>query len=375
MKKLFAFFMALFLCASLAACGNKDATPASTKKEPIKIVVTNFPEYDFVRQITGDKAKVTMLLKPGAEAHSYEPTPKDIQEISGSDLFVYVGGDSDEWVDGILDSMDKKPGKVFKLMDAVPLYEEEHVEGMAEHDHDHDHHHDEDAHHDDKDHDHEHEHAHKEDADHKEHAHDHDHEHAHKEDADHKEHAHGHEHEHGEEAEMDEHVWTSPKNAIEIVEKLNDTISEIDPENKDFYKKNTEAYVEKLKKLDSQFRDVIDNGKRKEIIVGDRFPFLYFVKEYGLKYYAAFPGCSTDTETNPATVAFLIDKVKEDGIPVVFHIEMSNEQMSRSIAEATGAKNELLNAVHNVSDEDFKKGVTYIDLMEHNVEALREALN
>lgn len=342
MKKLLAFFMALFLCAGLAACGNKDSAPAASKKEPIKIVVTNFPEYDFVRQITGDKAKITMLLKPGAEAHSFEPSPKDIQEISNSDLFVYVGGDSDEWVDGILDSMDKKPGKTFRLMDAVPLYEEEHVEGMAEEDHDHD------------------EHAHRHE-DHEEHAH--------------KEHAHEHEHEHGDEPEMDEHVWTSPKNAIQIIEKLSAAIAEIDPANKDLYQKNTEAYIAKLQQLDKDFRDVIDHSQRKEIIVGDRFPFLYFVKEYGLSYYAAFPGCSTDTETNPATVAFLIDKVKTDNIPVVFHIELSNEQMSRSIAEATGAKNALLNAVHNVSDEDFKKGVTYVDLMRHNVEALKEALN
>lgn len=317
MKKIFAFFMALFLCVGLAACGREDSTPAAAKKEPVRVVVTNFPEYDFVRQIAGDKVKLTMLLKPGAEAHSFEPSPKDIQEISGSDLFVYVGGDSDEWVDGILDSMDKKPGKTFKLMDAVPLYEEEHVEGMAEED----------------------------------------------------------EEEDEDEPEMDEHVWTSPKNAIQIVEKLNGTLAEIDPDNKDLYQKNTEVYVEKLQQLDKDFRDVIDHSRRKEIIVGDRFPFLYFVKEYGLTYYAAFPGCSTNTETNPATVAFLIDKVKTDHIPVVFHIELSNEQMSRSIAEATGAKNVLLNAVHNVSDEDFKKGVTYMDLMHHNVEALKEALN
>ncbi len=141
------------------------------------------------------------------------------------------------------------------------------------------------------------------------------------------------------------------------------------------YQKNAEAYIAKLEKLDKDFHDVIDHAKRKEIIVGDRFPFLYFAKEFGLTYYAAFPGCSTDTEANPATIAFLVDKVKEDHIPVVFHIEMSNEQMSKAIAEATGAKNELLNAVHNVSDEEFKKGVTYIDLMNHNVKVLKEALN
>ena len=167
----------------------------------------------------------------------------------------------------------------------------------------------------------------------------------------------------------------SPANAIQIVKALTETISGLDKDNAQTYQKNAEAYIAKLEKLDKDFHDVIDHAKRKEIIVGDRFPFLYFAKEFGLTYYAAFPGCSTDTEANPATIAFLVDKVKEDHIPVVFHIEMSNEQMSKAIAEATGAKNELLNAVHNVSDEEFKKGVTYIDLMNHNVKVLKEALN
>lgn len=269
-------------------------------------------------------------------------------------FFVYTGGDSDEWVDGMLSSIDKSKLKTLKMMDTVKLYEEEMSEGMQEEEHEH--------HHDDKDH-------HDED---KEHHHDdkdsHDKEHHH----DDKEH---HHHDGEEGPEMDEHVWTSPANAIQIVKALTETISGLDKDNAQTYQKNAEAYIAKLEKLDKDFHDVIDHAKRKEIIVGDRFPFLYFAKEFGLTYYAAFPGCSTDTEANPATIAFLVDKVKEDHIPVVFHIEMSNEQMSKAIAEATGAKNELLNAVHNVSDEEFKKGVTYIDLMNHNVKVLKEALN
>ena len=339
MKKIIACLMACFLAIyGLTACSTEKKQAAS-QKEGLHIVCTNFPAYDFVRQIVGDKATVTMLLKPGAEAHSYEPSPKDIQMIQKSDLFVYVGGDSDEWVDGILDSMDKSHLKTFKMMDAVTLHEEELAEGMQEEDHDHDHHdgkEEDKDHHEDKDHDH---------------------------------------HDEEEEPEMDEHVWTSPANAVLIVKALNTAISSLDESYKDVFQKNTDAYVAKLEALDKEFRDVIDNAKRKEIIVGDRFPFLYFVKEFGLKYYAAFPGCAKETEANPATVAFLIDKVKEDGIPVVFHIEMSNEQMSRSIAEATGAKNELLNAVHNVTAEQFKNGTTYIDLMKHNVSVLKEALN
>lgn len=327
MKKIIACLMACFAVFAFAACSlNKSGTPDSKGKEPLKIICTNFASYDFVRQIVGDKAEVTMLLKPGAEAHSYEPSPKDIQAIGKSDLFVYTGGDSDEWVDGMLSSIDKSKLKTLKMMDTVKLYEEEMSEGMQEEEHEH--------HHDDKDH-----------------------------------------HDGEEGPEMDEHVWTSPANAIQIVKALTETISGLDKDNAQTYQKNAEAYIAKLEKLDKDFHDVIDHAKRKEIIVGDRFPFLYFAKEFGLTYYAAFPGCSTDTEANPATIAFLVDKVKEDHIPVVFHIEMSNEQMSKAIAEATGAKNELLNAVHNVSDEEFKKGVTYIDLMNHNVKVLKEALN
>lgn len=324
--------MACFAVFAFAACSlNKSGAPDSKGKEPLKIICTNFASYDFVRQIVGDKAEVTMLLKPGAEAHSYEPSPKDIQAIGKSDLFVYTGGDSDEWVDGMLSSIDKSKLKTLKMMDTVKLYEEEMSEGMQEEEHEH--------HHDDKDH-------HDED---KDHHHDEDKEHHHDDKDNHdKEHHHDdkeHHHHDGEEGpEMDEHVWTSPANAIQIVKALTETISGLDKDNAQTYQKNAEAYIAKLEKLDKDFHDVIDHAKRKEIIVGDRFPFLYFAKEFGLTYYAAFPGCSTDTEANPATIAFLVDKVKEDHIPVVFHIEMSNEQMSKAIAEATGAKNELLNA-------------------------------
>lgn len=333
MKKLIALVTACCVGAvGLAGCGNQSTSTTSGDKA-LKIVCTNFSGYDFARQIAGDKAEVTMLLKPGAEAHSYEPTPEDIKAIQSSDLFVYTGGDADEWVEHVLESIDTNKHKAFKMMDAVSLREEEIVEGMV-----HEHHHEEDAHE---------EHA------HEEHAH-HEHEHAH---------------------EMDEHVWTSPVNAIAIVKAMSDNIIALDETDAEYFKKNTETYVGQLEALDKEFRDVIDHAKRKEIIVGDRFPFLYFAKEYGLSYYAAFPGCSKDTGSNPATVAFLIDKVKADNIPVVFHIEMSNEQMSKSIAEATGAKNMLLNAIHNVTAEQFEKGVTYIDLMKENVKALKEALN
>lgn len=315
---------ALALAVALSGCAlpGGDADKKATN-EKLSIVCTNFPEYDFARQIAGDKADVTMLLKPGAESHTYEPSPDDIKKIQDCDMFVYVGGDSDEWVEDVLGSVDKSKVTVFRLMDQVKTVEEVTVEGMEPEDED--------------------------------------------------ESAEGGEGE--DEPEMDEHVWTSPKNAATIVKNMTKTIEKLDGKNKATYEKNADAYVEKINKLDGEFREVVKNGKRKEIIVADRFPFRYFCEEYGLKYYAAFPGCSTDTQPSAKTVAFLTDKVKEDKIPVVFHIELSNEEMSKSIAEATGAKSRLLNAVHNVSDEDFRNGATYVSLMEHNVEVLKETLN
>ena len=314
------------------------STDKPTEGKKLQIVTTNFPSYDFARAITKEGADVTMLVKPGAETHSFEPSPQDIITIQNADLFIYTGGDSDEWVDGILESISDKNFHVFKMMDAVNLIEEETVEGMQEE---------------------EHEHA---DADHG------------NEEADHEKADQAEEHEE-EGPEMDEHVWTSPKNAITIVEKLEETLSGLDESHKDSFKANSESYVKELEELDKSFKEVVDSGKRKEIIVADRFPFAYFCKEYGLSYFAAFPGCSTDTQPSAATIAFLTDKVKEDKIPVVFHIEMGNEDMVNAISRDTGAKKMLLNSVHNVTDSDFKAGKTYVDLMKPNVDALKEALN
>ena len=352
------------LAANLFACGASNAGKTETTAtnttqaaesskeeskvsgEKLKIVATNFPAYDFARAVTKGEADVTMLVKPGSETHSYEPSPQDIITIQNADLFLYVGGDSDAWVDGMLKSMNKEDSSVFKMMDAVNLMEEETVEGMQE----------------EEEHDHDHE---GESGEHKEEAADHEDKASEAKSDSHEE----------EEVEMDEHVWTSPVNAIQIVKKLDEKISSLDSSKKDVFEKNTEAYVKELEELDKSFREVVDSGKRKEIIVADRFPFAYFCKEYGLSYFAAFPGCSTDTQPAAQTIAFLQDKVKEDGIPVVFHIEMSNEDMVNAICKDTGAKKMLLNAVHNVTDEDFKAGKTYVDLMKPNVEALKEALN
>jgi zinc transport system substrate-binding protein len=288
----------------------------------ISVVATIFPPYDFVREIAGDAAEVSMLLPPAAESHSFEPTPSDIIEIQNSDMFVYVGGESDEWVKDVLGSMDTSNMKIVTLMDCVEVVEEEIVEGM--------------------------------------------------EDEEEEEAGEGEEGE--EEPEYDEHVWTSPRNAKLIVEKLTEALREIDPANAEMYSGRAEAYSAELDALDLSFREVVDSASRRVIIFGDRFPFRYFADAYGLDYFAAFPGCSTETECSAATVAFLIDKVREEGLPVVFHIELSNGKIAETISEETGARVLLLHAVHNISREDFLGGEGYLSLMRRNAENLREAL-
>ena len=345
MKKHSIYIIAVFIVAliALTSCGKGQAetTTEATDTSRLQIVTTIFPQFDFARQITSGKADVTMLLKPGAESHTYEPSPKDIKLIQNSDLFIYVGGENDVWVEDILASMGDVAPDTLRLVDCVPTVTELIVEGM-EYDHDHDHDHDHEA------------------------EHDHDHE------ADH-DHDHDHEHEH--EGEIDEHVWTSPVNAIAIVNKIAQIVETKDPDNAEFFEANRKAYVEKLTDLDRQFRDVVSSSKRKTILFGDRFPFRYFADEYGLEYYAAFPGCSAQVEASAATVAFLTDKVKEDKLPVVFTIELSNGKIADAIGEATGAQSLTLNSCHNVTKDQMDSGETYLSLMQKNVETLRIALN
>lgn len=348
-KRVLNFILILIVVVTMSAGCDSDRTRSSSTNKPgnslneddnkIKVTTTIFPQYDFVREIAGDKVELSMLLKPGAESHSYEPTPQDIIEIQKSDVFIYVGGESDEWVNEILESMDTSDMKIISLMDCVETVEEEIVEGMEE----------------------EHEEEHEEETG-EEHQED-----SKKEDEE--------DHHETEEIEYDEHVWTSPQNAIRLVEDITNSLCEIDKTNKEIYKQNSKRYIDKLSDLDQDFQKVVSSGKRKTIVFGDRFPLRYFADAYGLKYYAAFPGCSTETEASAATVAFLIDKVKEEQIPVVFHIELSNEKMADTICEATGAKKGVFQSYHNISKDDFEKGVTLLDMMEENVESLKEALN
>lgn len=317
MKKTLSITILLaMLCALLSGCGAQ----SEPEGEGISVVATVFAPYDFARQLVGELGEVTLLLPPGSEAHSYEPSPKDIIEIQNCDLFIYVGGVSDAWVSDVLESVGGEVRTV-TLMDCVELLEEEHVEGMEV---------DEDEH--------------------------------------------EHEHEHEGEIEYDEHVWTNPRNAELICEKIAAALCEVDPEGAEEYGTALESYCAQLDELDAAFTEVVENGVRDTVVFGDRFPLLYFAKAYGLNYYAAWPGCADEAEPSAATVTFLIDKVKAEGIPVVFHIELSNEDMADTICNETGAKKMLFSACHNVTRAQFDAGVTYLELMWQNVDALREAL-
>lgn len=312
MKRLLSILMCAVLALALSACG--PVQPAEA--EGVSVVATVFAPYDFARQLVGDNGKVTMLLPPGSETHSYEPTPKDILEIQSADVFIYVGGESDAWVADVLESVGEGVRAV-TLMDCVELLEEETVEGMEG----------EDAHEG-----------------------------------------------HGHEAEYDEHVWTSPRNAALICEKIAAALCEADPDNASEYNANLAVYRAELARLDAAFTAIVADGARDTIIFADRFPLLYFARAYGLEYYAAFPGCSDDAEPSAATVAFIIDKVREENIPVVFHVELANEDMADIVCDETGAAKRQFNACHNVTRSQFNEGVTYLDLMWENTEVLKEAL-
>lgn len=483
-----------------AVSGSAASGSEGEQHEKLSVVSTIFPGYDFVREVAGENADIHMLLPPGAESHSFEPTPQDIITIRDCDVFIYVGGDSDSWVDRILESMDTTDMKIISMMDLVETVPEEVVEGMEE-DHGHSHgaesggiydrplsdwqgawatienalnageldgyithsaeengtdfdtqkaelqkryrsdypavtvtgsglladgkeipyryagyeavesdhgttvwygfeteeagaprfiafsdhgtgsapHEDEQEEHGEEEHSEEIPHFHirygddslralaemedwaptyfASDASGQQVA----------------EAMSGHGHSH--EEEYDEHVWTSPLNAISIVRHIAQVLEEADGENAETYRANSDTYIGRLEALHASFLEVTENASRKTLVFGDRFPFRYFADTYGLDYYAAFPGCSTETQPSAQTVAFLIDEVQKENIPVVFHIEFSNERMADTICEATGAKKLLLHSCHNLTPQELENDVSYLELMTENVEALRQALS
>lgn len=309
MKKFLFVILSLVLLLGMCGCG----TQPDAERDELNIVTTVFPAYDFARQIAGERARVSLLLPPGAESHSFEPTAKDMVRVHSADLFFCNGGESEAWVEELLESGEGI--RALSMMDCVDALEEEVKEGMQENPA-----------------------------------------------------------EEEEETEYDEHVWTSPRNAIRICEALCEELCRLDPEGESEYRARLAAYQAELEALDAAFRQTVSEGKHHTVIFADRFPVRYFVEEYDLEYFAAFPGCAEDTEPSARTVAFLIDRVREEQIPAVFYIEFSNQKMADQICEDTGCGKLLFHSCHNVSADDLHSGVTYLELMQNNVLALKEAL-
>ena len=321
MKKILALLLALWIPAAvLSGCAPQDDSAASNK---LNIVTTIFPAYDWVREILGaetDRAEITMLLDSGVDLHSYQPTVDDIVKISDCDLFLYVGGESDGWVDDALKNAPNKERKVIRLLDVLgdSAKAEETVAGMQEEEHDHE-----------------------------------------------------------EEAEYDEHIWLSLKNAQVLVAAISEALQETDPARKDTYAANAAAYAEKLSALDGEYRAAVDSGKYKTLLFGDRFPFRYLADDYGLNYYAAFPGCSAETEASFETVSFLAGKMDALGLPCVLTIEGTQHKIAETIVQNTAQKNQqvlTMDSMQAVTANDAASGVSYLSIMEKNLSVLKKAL-
>lgn len=309
------------LTAGLLLCLTGCQSKSVQGEERLKIVATVFPQYDFARTIAGDYADVTLLLAAGQEMHNYEPTPMDVAEISDSDIFLRIGGESEVWTDTLLDALDTADMQVITLM--------EYIDEPLEEAHDH-HHHDHGA----------------------------------------------HEHEEEEEAhgEFDEHIWNSPVNAIAMVQAVRDALCEADPAHAEEFRERAAAYISELEKIDAQYRALADTCEEPMLIVADKFPFRYLTAEYGFAYSAAFSGCSSETEPTIASLYTLVEETEHHGIETVFHLEFSSPKIANLISEMTGADTAMLRPGHNISAEDLEKGVTFLDLTRENYEVIKEAL-
>ena len=296
----------------------KSGKNAKKDTNKIQVVVSNFASYDFLRAIIGDNNNVelTFLLGPGKNSHSYEPTAQDLIAIQNADLFVYVGGEMEQWADKVLDSLDNKNIKVICIADSVETIEEKEVDGAEE------------------------------------------------------------EEEEEEEGAFDEHIWTSPSNAIKMVSSLEKAMEEIDTNNAEKYKKNAENYIVQIKDVDSKIQQIVDNKVRDRLIFADKMPMQYFMDYYDLQVSAAFSGCSTETEPSAKTIAYLLEKVKTEKIPVVLYIELNPGRVANTIVREAGNGCEAMQiqTLHNVSLDDFNNGETWVSLMTRNIEVLKKAL-
>lgn len=364
-KKVFGLVLAGAVFFTGCSAKTEKTDKVENNKNKLKVVTTIFPEYDITRAIAKDKIDLELLIKPGVDVHSFSPTPQDIKTVESSNVFIYGGTDHDTWVETLTKSIDMTDKKVVKLVDGIDQLEEETVDGMKhEHDHDHDdkeEKNDHDHDNDEKDEKHDHDH------DEKDEKHDHDHD-----EKNEKEEKHNHD---DDDDELDPHYWTSPKNAIKMVNTITNALVEKDPENAEFYKENAKNYIKQLEEVDKELHNVVDNAKIKKVVVADRFPFRYLFADLGLEYRALFSACSVESTASAGQIKKMVDYVKTNKIPVVYRIEMGKGEMAETVAKDSGAKVKLLHSIHTVTKDEFDKGVTYIDLMKQNIEALKEGLN
>ncbi|QTM09591.1 metal ABC transporter substrate-binding protein [Brachyspira hyodysenteriae] len=333
MQKKILIFLTILLF-SITSCNDANKNNNKTSNGKINVVATIFPIYDFTKNIALDNINLQMIIKPGIEIHSFNTTPADVIDIQNADIFIYIGGESEAWAEKIVSSMDTNNKKIVRLIDYVKALDEEIVEGM-EHDEDHNH----------------------------------------EEEANHNEHENDIEESHTHEGVYDEHIWTSPKNAQLMVAAICNALSEIDADNADVYKANADKYNQELTALDEEIRNAVGSSKRKNIVFGDRFPFRYLAEEYGLEYRAPFTGCSSQVDASPKTIAYLINYIKDNKIPYLYYIELSNEKIANTLIEQTGASKLKLHSGQNVSKEEFNSGITYLSIMRDNLESLKKGLN
>ncbi len=305
---------------------NTDLKEQASSVEKIKIVATLFPQYDFAKQVAKERAIVALLLPPGVESHTYEPSPSDIEKIIDADMFIYTGKYMEQWAGKIIAGIKNKDLIVVDVSENIDLSKpgedeilhESEAKQMEEHDVEEEHE--------------------------------------------------GHSH------LFDPHIWTDPNNAMIMTENILSALCAADPKNADFYKDNAEVYKNKLAKLDKDFKDAVASGKRKEVVFGGRNAFHYFVKRYGLKCIAANDSCSTEAEASVRKVAELMDKIREDDIPVIYYEEITAPKIANAISSETGVKMLQFNSCHNVTKEEVEKGETYVSLMEQNLKNLKEGL-
>lgn len=318
-----------FLMMMMTGCGRNISAGNETSSGKLTVVTTLFPQYDFARQIGGEYADVSLVLLPGMESHMYDPTPGDMIRISEADMFIYTGAEMEPWAQELADSVDMTKVQVVDASSGVSMMKEE---------------------------DEEHEHADSEEASAHEDENSHDHA--------------GHHHEHT----YDPHIWLDMQNAVQMVRNIEDAFCKADPEHKEVYQANAEAYIEKLDALDAELKEIVSEGSRRDIVFGGRFAYGYFIHGYGLEYESVYDSCSADTEPSMAQMADVINYMKEHHVKYILYEELSTPNVARAIADATGAQMLMFSTCHNVAKDEFESGITFIDLMQQNADTLRKAL-